>query len=63
MSGQKIRQNDGVVAGGLLLDRVAIGEFSEERVFDPSPDWQEGANLVNLRRKSFLGREQQVSKL
>lgn len=38
MSGQKIRQNDGRVAGGLLLDRVAIGEFSEERVFDPNPD-------------------------
>lgn len=38
MSDQKIKQNDGVVVGGLLLDRVAIGEFSEERVFDLSPD-------------------------
>lgn len=37
MNDQKIKQN-GVIAAGLLLDRVAIGEFSEERVFDPSPD-------------------------
>lgn len=33
----KIKQNDGI-AGGLRLDRVAIGELSEEGMFELSPD-------------------------
>lgn len=37
MSGQKIKQNDGIIASGLLLDRVAIGELSEDGKFELSP--------------------------
>lgn len=33
----KIKQNDGI-AGGLLVDRVAIGALSEEGLLELSPD-------------------------
>lgn len=40
MSSQKIKQNDELIAGGLLLDRVAIELLSEEELLELSPDGQ-----------------------
>lgn len=57
MSGQKIKQNDEIIAGGPLLERVAIAKLSEEQMFELRSNCQEGASLVKLRKKSILGRE------